>query len=86
MPEYVMYSKNGCVWCDRLKDLLRQRQIPYTEIKIDETPENLVELLEKAPGTRTVPQLFEDDKKIGGFVESQMYFNDVYGGAFGDNI
>lgn len=86
MPEYILYSKSHCVWCDRIKDLLRSRSITYSEVRVDANLENLEEFKAKAPGVKTVPQLFEDGKRIGGFIETQMYFNDVYGGAFGDNI
>ena len=86
MSEYVVYSKSGCGWCDRLKELLASRNVAYTEVRVDANLDNLEEFKRVAPGVKTVPQLFVNGQRIGGFTESQMYFSDVYGAAFGDNI
>lgn len=70
----ILWSKYHCPYCDQAKALLRQRGIPFEERKIGDgyTKE---ELLEAVPTARTVPQIFIDDKLIGGFTELKAHLN-----------
>lgn len=63
----TVYSKNHCPFCDQAKALLKNKNIPYEEIKIDESPEAREFVL--AEGHRTVPQIYKDGKVFveGGF-------------------
>ena len=69
----IVWSKNMCPFCDQAKNLLKLKGIEYEERNItkDWTKE---QLLEAVPTARTVPQVFLDDKLIGGFVELKKYF------------
>ena len=64
----TVWSKYHCPYCDQAKALLKSKGIQFEEKKIGDgyTRE---ELLEAVPGARTVPQIFLDDKLIGGFTE-----------------
>jgi len=68
----IVYSKYNCTFCDQAKALLTQRDIIFEERKIGDgwTKE---ELLEAVPTARTLPQIFLDDKLIGGFTELKKY-------------
>jgi glutaredoxin 3 len=68
----IVYSKYNCTFCDQAKALLTQRDIMFEERKIGDgwTKE---ELLEAVPTARTLPQIFLDDKLIGGFTELKKY-------------
>lgn len=66
MPKVEIYSKKTCPYCDRAKQLLAQKGVRYTEIRIDENPDQLEVMLRRAKGHRTVPQIFINDKLIGG--------------------
>jgi glutaredoxin len=70
----VVWSKNQCPFCDQAKALLKQRGIEFEEKKIGEgyTREDL---LESVPTARTVPQIFLDDKLIGGFTELKQHLS-----------
>lgn len=70
----IVWSKHHCPFCDQAKALLTQKGIEFEERKIGEgyTKE---QLLEAVPTARTVPQIFLDDKLIGGFTELRQYFN-----------
>jgi glutaredoxin len=70
----VVWSKNQCPFCDQAKALLKQRGIEFEEKKIGEgyTKEDL---LESVPTARTVPQIFLDDKLIGGFTELKRHLS-----------
>ena len=62
----IIYSTSWCPSCVSAKRLLESKQIPYTEINIEEkniSREKLVEI----SGAGTVPQIIIHDKPIGGF-------------------
>jgi glutaredoxin 3 len=62
----VMYSKNNCNYCNQARQLLNRKNVMVTEKKIDENPEWLEEMLKRSGGRRTVPQIFINDKLVGG--------------------
>jgi len=66
MAKVVIYSKNYCPYCDRAKNLLNSKGIPFEERNIEGKPEEFKALMEKT-GMRTVPQIFINDELIGGF-------------------
>lgn len=68
MPKVVIYSKDFCPFCVRAKNLLNQKKVSFEEIMVDKDPKLFSELKEKS-GMLTVPQIFIDDKLIGGFTE-----------------
>jgi glutaredoxin len=72
----IVWSKYHCPFCDQAKALLTQKGIKFEERKIGDgyTKE---ELLESVPNARAVPQIFIDDKLIGGFTELKKYFQEV---------
>lgn len=62
----TVYSKNNCPFCDRAKQLLESKGVPYTEINIENDPESRQMLVDK--GLRSVPQIFHGFELIpGGF-------------------
>ena len=71
----IVWSKYHCPYCDQAKALLKQRGIPFEEKKIGDgfTKEDL---LEAVPTARTVPQIFLDDKLIGGFTELKQHLTE----------
>jgi glutaredoxin len=72
----IVWSKNQCPYCDQAKALLKLKGIEFEErnIQKDYTRE---QLLEAVPNARTVPQIFLDDKLIGGFTELKKHFEKV---------
>ena len=66
MAKVVIYSKDYCPYCTRAKNLLESKGISYEEHNIENKPEEMKALMEKT-GMRTVPQIFINDKLIGGF-------------------
>lgn len=72
----LVWSKDMCPYCDRAKALLKQKGIEFEERKIGSgwTRE---QLLESVPTARTVPQIFLDDKHIGGHDDLVKYFNEA---------
>lgn len=68
----IVWSKNACPYCDQAKGLLKMKGIEFEERNInkDWTKD---QLLEAVPMARTLPQIFLDDKLIGGFTELQRH-------------
>jgi len=72
----VVWSKNQCPFCVQAKALLEMKGIEFEErnVSTDWTKE---QLLEAVPTARTLPQIFLDDKLIGGFTELKKHFEKV---------
>jgi glutaredoxin 3 len=66
MAKVEIYTKGHCPYCTRAKALLEQKQVEFTEYPIDVQPELRDEMIERANGGYTVPQIFIDSQHIGG--------------------
>ena len=66
MPEIVVYTKDYCPYCHAAKALLRKKGAAFTEIDIQKHPERRAEMIEKAGGRSTVPQIFIAGAHVGG--------------------
>ena len=69
MKKITIYTGPVCNYCDAAKRLLKRNNASYSEINIAEVAGALDEMLKKANGKRTIPQIFFDDKHIGGYEE-----------------
>lgn len=56
MPEILLFTKKDCVRCPKIKELMRDRKIPFKEFDV-ETPDGLAELAFLGKDIRTVPIL-----------------------------
>jgi glutaredoxin 3 len=65
MPHITIYTTAACPYCRRAKDLLRKKNLAFTEIAVDGDPRLRREMSAKAQGRVTVPQIFFDDRYIG---------------------
>lgn len=66
MANIIIYSSAYCPYCDRAKQLFDQKQLSYTEIRVDLDPAQRDIMIERSGGRRTVPQIFINDQHIGG--------------------
>lgn len=66
MADIVIYTKATCPYCARAKALLSNKGVSYTEYDIEKEPEKRGEMLRRNPNAKTVPQIFINDKSIGG--------------------
>lgn len=67
MAKVEVYTTDYCPYCTKAKTLLDMKGIAYTAIDVTGDDDARIALVEKAEGRRTVPQIFIDDKPIGGF-------------------
>ena len=61
-----MYTTMWCPYCARARALLQKKRVPYTDIDIAEEPRRRDEMIRRARGRTTVPQIFIDGEHIGG--------------------
>ncbi len=66
MSKIEIYSKGYCPYCMRAKALLADKGVEYIEYPIDKQPELRDKMIKRANGGSTVPQIFINDKHIGG--------------------
>ena len=67
MAKVEIYTKFLCPYCTRAKRLLQAKGVEATEYDITMGGPKRQEMLARAPGRTTVPQIFIDDRHIGGF-------------------
>ncbi|MCH9753967.1 MAG: glutaredoxin 3 [Alphaproteobacteria bacterium] len=66
MEEVTIYTKKGCPFCVRAKDLLDSKNVSYNEVDVGNDPDKRSALTKKSNGKATVPQIFIGKKHIGG--------------------
>jgi glutaredoxin 3 len=66
MAKVEMYSTMWCPYCAHARALLERKGVTFTEIDIMEEPGRRDEMIRRASGRRTVPQIFIDGEHIGG--------------------
>ena len=64
-----IYTGPMCNYCEAAKRLLTRNNVTYTEIDIAKVEGAMDEMIKKANGKRTIPQIFFDDQHIGGYDE-----------------
>jgi len=72
MTKAIVWSNVDCHFCEMAKTLLEQKGIEYEERNLAKNWK-IQDLLEVAPGVRSVPQIWLDDKHIGGYLELKEY-------------
>lgn len=65
-PAIDIYTKFGCPYCVRAKQLLEQKNAEFNEFDITMGGPKRDEMRERAPGAMTVPQIFIGDRHVGG--------------------
>ena len=76
MTEVKILTSPNCSYCHAAKGLLQQQGIAYQEVDLLQDEELTQQLLTQS-GQRTVPQIFIDEKPIGGFTELSQLLSKV---------
>lgn len=66
MQAVTIYTTSTCPYCDRAKQLLNQKNIPFKEIDVTDSSDREA-MMERANGRKTVPQIFIGEHHVGGF-------------------
>ena len=67
MKSVTIYTGPLCNYCDAAKRLLTRNSIEYKEISIATVDGAMDEMISKANGKRTIPQIFFDEQHMGGY-------------------
>ena len=67
MKNVTIYTGPLCNYCEAAKRLLTRNKVEYKEIDISKVDGAMDEMISKANGKRTIPQIFFDDQHMGGY-------------------
>lgn len=67
MPTVEIYTSPLCGFCHAAKRLLSDKGVRYAEYDVSRAPEKRQEMLSRANGRHTVPQIFIGDRHVGGY-------------------
>ena len=66
MSKVTIYTKPYCPYCVRALSLLEKKGVPFTEIEAGFDPDKRREMMQRAGGRATFPQIFVGEEHIGG--------------------
>lgn len=66
MQSVEIYTSPLCGFCHAAKRLLNEKGVAYSEIDVLRNPDRKPEMIQRASGGRTVPQIFVGDIHVGG--------------------
>lgn len=67
MPKIELYSTAVCPYCVAAKNLLKSKGLQWEEVRVDADPAQRELMLQRSGGRRTVPQIFINDRHVGGY-------------------
>lgn len=67
MKKIEIYTSKSCPYCVRAKSLLKSKGVSYHELIVDGKPELVAEAVQRSNGLRTVPQIFIENRHVGGY-------------------
>ncbi len=66
MKPVEIYTSPLCGFCHAAKRLLAQKGVSFSEIDVSREPDRRAEMMQRADGRRTVPQIFIGETHVGG--------------------
>ena len=66
MPKITVYTTPFCPYCIAAKRMLKKKGVAFTEINVSDASTR-EDMIKKANGRHTVPQIFIGERHIGGF-------------------
>ncbi|PCR91083.1 glutaredoxin 3 [Natrinema ejinorense] len=66
-PRVEIYTKTDCPYCEKAKDLFDSKGVEYETYNVTGDDERFEEMVERADGRQTAPEVFIDDELIGGW-------------------
>jgi glutaredoxin len=80
---FTVYSKTECSFCTKVKKLLLDKRIFFLDVQCDtylqEDKEEFLSFIRKISNKdhRIFPMVFKDGKFIGGFLDTEQYFDKI---------
>jgi glutaredoxin len=81
---FTIYSKSGCINCNKVKNLIKRNNFLFTVIECDEyvlkeKEKFLLFIRDRANiEVKTFPMVFYENKFIGGFFETEVFINNFF--------
>jgi glutaredoxin 3 len=72
MTRILLYTTPFCGYCRAAKRLLAEKALDFEEIDVSFDRDKRAEMLDRANGQRTVPQIFIHGRHVGGYDELAM--------------
>ena len=69
MAKVDVYTTTYCPYCVRAKTLLKSKGVAFNEIDVTNDEALRAKMVEMSGGRRTVPEIFINDKIVGGYDE-----------------
>lgn len=69
MKNITMYTGPLCNFCEAAKRLFLRNNLKFKEIDISTKDGLREEMIQKSNGRKTIPQIFFDDRHVGGYIE-----------------
>jgi glutaredoxin 3 len=69
MRPVTIYTTPFCGYCLAAKRLLAKKGVAFEEVDVAAAPERRAEMVQRAAGRRTVPQVFVGETHLGGFTD-----------------
>jgi thioredoxin reductase (NADPH) len=69
-PRVEIYTKDRCPYCDKAKDLFDGKGVEYETYNVTGDDDLFEEMVERADGRKTAPEVFIDDELLGGWDET----------------
>ncbi|WP_257300658.1 glutaredoxin 3 [Haloarchaeobius sp. FL176] len=66
-PHVEIYTKENCPYCEKAKDLFDEKGVDYVEYNVTGDEALFDEMVERAEGRKTAPEVFIDDQLVGGW-------------------
>ncbi|WP_136443337.1 glutaredoxin 3 [Pacificoceanicola onchidii] len=66
MQDVEIYTSPLCGFCHAAKRLLKQKHVKFSEVDVLQEPNRKPEMMDRAGGRHTVPQIFIGGKHVGG--------------------
>lgn len=67
MAQIEIYTTSTCGYCHAAKRLLTQKGASFAETDVGRNPDKKTEMIQRANGRRTVPQIFIKGEHVGGY-------------------
>ena len=74
---FEIYGTTDCAYCDRAKILLAMKEKEYTFIDVAENDDITAAFFKKFPKVKTVPQIMDGDKYVGGYQELREWLSPI---------
>jgi glutaredoxin 3 len=79
IKKVTVYTTDYCPYCRNAIKLLNSKNVKYEVIDVTNSPETRERLVAMSGGRTTVPQIFVDNKSIGGYQDLLELYNSGQG-------